>query len=118
LYVHCSRYLATTAALHAAAAPPPRRAAAAAPARAQPPRPAAPRKRTFKEQQELAAIEQTIEAAEGEVTALEAALQDPTAYAQRATEVPAMVAALEAARRRVEQLYARWQELETIPDRA
>jgi ABC transport system ATP-binding/permease protein len=113
---NCSSYLAKTAALHAAAVPAP------APARkvAKTPSPSAPapRKRTFKEQQELAAIEQTIEAAEHDVTALEAALQDPTAYAQRATEVPAMVAALEAARRRVEQLYARWQELETIPDRA
>jgi hypothetical protein len=33
----------------------------------------------------------------------------------RATEVPELVAALDGARARVEQLYRRWQELEAIP---
>ena len=41
-------------------------------------------------------------------------LQDPAVYATRAAEVPALVAALEAGRRRVEALYARWQELEAL----
>jgi ATP-binding cassette subfamily F protein uup len=81
------------------------------------PRPAAerPRKRTFKENQELGAIEGLIAEAERAVAELEAALQDPTLYATRSAEVPARVAALEAARRRVDELYARWQELEAIP---
>jgi ATP-binding cassette subfamily F protein uup len=76
------------------------------------------RKRSFKEQQELAGIEAAIEVAEREVETLEAALQDPAAYAERSVEVPAMVAALETARRRVDALYARWQELEAIAPRA
>jgi ATP-binding cassette subfamily F protein uup len=107
----CSDYLARVA----ARTPPP---AAAAPARpARPARaPAAPtaRKLTFKEQHELAGMEAAIEAAEREVTGLEATLQDPAAYAQRATEIPALVAALDAARARVDALYARWQELAAI----
>jgi ATP-binding cassette subfamily F protein uup len=113
----CTSYLAKRAAAAEAAAAvavPAKPVPAASPA----PRAAAapkPRKRTFKEQQELAAMEAAIEAAEAEVSSLEAALQDPTAYSARSTEVPAMVAALEAARGRVERLYARWQELEAIP---
>jgi hypothetical protein len=71
-----------------------------------------PRKLTFKEKAELAGIEAAIEGAEAEVTALEATLADPETYRTRSVEVPALVAALDAARLRVEALYARWQELE------
>jgi ATP-binding cassette subfamily F protein uup len=70
------------------------------------------RKLTFKEKAELAGIEAAIEGAEAEVTALEATLADPETYRTRSVEVPALVAALDAARLRVEALYARWQELE------
>ncbi|HEY7957983.1 MAG TPA: ABC-F family ATP-binding cassette domain-containing protein [Polyangia bacterium] len=73
---------------------------------------ASPRKLTFKEKAELAGIEAAIEGAETEVTALEATLADPETYRTRSVEVPALVAALDAARLRVEALYARWQELE------
>jgi ATP-binding cassette subfamily F protein uup len=75
-----------------------------------------PRKRTFKERQELAAMEPAILAAERDVAGLEQTLQDPIVYATRAPEVPTLVARLEAARRRVDALYARWQALEQIPD--
>jgi ATP-binding cassette subfamily F protein uup len=106
----CSDYLAKAAARAPAAV-----AAAPAPRPARPPRAApAARKLTFKEQHELAGIEAAIEAAEHEVGGLEATLQDPAVYAARAPEVPALVAALDAARARVDALYARWQELASI----
>jgi ATP-binding cassette subfamily F protein uup len=78
--------------------------------------PRAPRVRrlTFDEQKELAGIEATIEAAERDVHAFEQTLQDPSTYAERSAEVPALVAALDAARSRVDALYARWQELSSI----
>ena len=73
------------------------------------------RKLTFKEKHELANIEATILAAEEQVTTLEATLNDPSVFKERATEVPELVGKLEAARREVERLYARWQELDAIP---
>lgn len=73
------------------------------------------RKLTFKEKLELESIESTIATAESEVTRLEAAMQDPTLYKERSTEVPALVKSLEDARATVDRLYARWQELEAIP---
>jgi ATP-binding cassette subfamily F protein uup len=105
----CSDYLARRAPAAAPPTPPP------PPRPAPPPAAARPRKRSFKEQRELEGVEALIEAAEGQVATLEARLQDPALYASRAAEVPALVAELEAARREVERLYARWQELDAIP---
>lgn len=78
--------------------------------------PAAPKakKLSFKEARELEAMEQTILDAEGAVATLEQQVSDPSIYKDRAAEVPALVAALDAARAKVEQLYARWAELEQI----
>jgi ATP-binding cassette subfamily F protein uup len=93
-------------------------AAAAAPKKSPAPervKPAAPRKLTFKEKAELAGMEATIEAAEQRVGSLEAALQDPSVFRERAQDVPALVAELDAARAAVDQLYARWEELSKIP---
>jgi ATP-binding cassette subfamily F protein uup len=72
------------------------------------------RKISFKEKQELSGIEAAIEQAEQAVGELERTLQDPAVYAARATEVPTLVAELDERRRRVETLYARWQELEAL----
>jgi len=82
----------------------------------QPPagKPSGPRKLTFKEKQELAAIEQTIHEAEGRVTELEATLSDPAVFKDRPTEVQQLIATLEAARAEVERLFARWQELDAV----
>ncbi|MBK9032114.1 MAG: ATP-binding cassette domain-containing protein [Myxococcales bacterium] len=74
-----------------------------------------PRKRTFKEQQELTAMEATILTAEARVGELEAALSDPALFRDRPLEVAGLNAALEAARAEVERLYARWAELDAIP---
>jgi ATP-binding cassette subfamily F protein uup len=98
-----------------------RRPARAAPreAPAAPPSPATaaprPRKLSFKERQELDGIEAAIAAAEAEVARLEAVMQDPLLYKQRAAEVPALVRALDEARAAVERLYTRWQELDALP---
>src|SRR5262249_5329117 len=81
---------------------------------APPPPKARPRKLTFKERIELEGMEASIVDAEKTVSALEPELQDPELYARRAAEVPDKVAALEAAKRQVETLYARWQELEAV----
>ncbi len=77
---------------------------------------AAPRKRTFKERAELAGMEAAIEAAETRVRELEATLSDPAVFKDRPTEVQTLVASLDAARAEVERLFARWQELEAIPE--
>jgi ATP-binding cassette subfamily F protein uup len=76
--------------------------------------PTAKRKLTFKEKQELEGIEAAISTAESKVATLQAELEDPTIYKTRAAEVPALVAALDAARTDVDRLYARWQELDAL----
>ena len=75
----------------------------------------APKKLTFKERAELAAIEDTILAAEAAVATLEQTLQDPIVFRDRAAEVPALVKQLDAARAEVTRLYARWEQLAAIP---
>ena len=60
-------------------------------------------------------MEAAIGAAEEKVSTLEATLQDPVVFKDRAAEVPALVAQLDAARAEVERLFARWQELDAIP---
>ena len=85
--------------------------AAPAPAPAE----AAARRLTFKEQRELAGMEEAITAAEARLAGLSAALQDPALYRERGAEVAGLVAAEAEAQRQVEALYARWQELEALP---
>ena len=59
-------------------------------------------------------MEGKIEAAEARVASLSALLEDPKMYAERASEVPRIVADLEAGKREVEAAYRRWEELEAI----
>jgi ATP-binding cassette subfamily F protein uup len=77
-------------------------------------KPAAARKLTFKERQELDGIEAAILAAESRAAELQTTLADPALYKTRAAEVPALVAALDAARAEIDRLYARWQELDAL----
>jgi ATP-binding cassette subfamily F protein uup len=77
-----------------------------------PPAATVARKLSFKEQKELAGMEGAILTAEAEVGRLESELAAPAIYRERASEVPGMVKALEEARRQVERLYERWQELD------
>lgn len=76
---------------------------------------AKPRKLTFKEQRELAGMEATILEAETRVQDLEATVNDPSFYATRAKEAPALLAELENAKAEVARLYARWAELDALP---
>ncbi len=110
---NCTDYLAKRPPPPVVEAPPaPKPKAVTAPREPAPPK---ARKRSFKEQQELAGMEAKIASAEARVAELEAALQDPGLYQARGSEVPAMVAALDAARIEVERLYARWGELDALP---
>jgi len=81
-----------------------------APARARPKR--ADKALTFKEERELEGMMAAIEEAEAALSELDAILADPALYAERAAEVPALVARQEEARAEVERLMARWEALE------
>ncbi len=73
-----------------------------------------PRKLTFQEQRDLAAMEETILVAETKVANLQATLDDPAFYITRSAEAPALIQQLEAAKSEVARLYARWEELEQV----
>jgi ATP-binding cassette subfamily F protein uup len=75
-----------------------------------------PRKRSFKETRELEAMEAGIQEVEARVSALEKTLNDPEFYVSRAREAPGLLAELEAARVEVARMYARWEELEQLPE--
>ena len=77
-------------------------------------KPAAPRKLSFKERQELGGIEAAIATAEQKIATLEATLSDPAVFKDRGADVQTMIAGLDAARVEVERLFARWQELDAI----
>jgi len=74
----------------------------------------APRRLTWAEQRELAAMEETILHAEEQVASLTGELEDPTLYRERAAAVPDKVRELHAAQARVTALYERWSELERL----
>lgn len=78
------------------------------------PAPERPRKLKWKEERELESMEETILAAEEAAAELEAQLNDPAFYVERAAEAPGLIAELERRKAEVSALYARWQELEAI----
>ncbi|MBM4130965.1 ABC transporter ATP-binding protein, partial [bacterium] len=71
-----------------------------------------PRKLTWRENQELAALPARIEALEEEQAALHARLADPALYRQAGGEVPALQARLAALATELSDTYARWEDLE------
>ncbi len=71
-----------------------------------------PVKMSFRENKELVEMESTINRIETEVTELEALLNDGAVFKDRASEVPALLAKLEAGKVEIDRLYARWGELE------
>jgi len=77
-------------------------------------RAARPRKLTFKETAELAAMEETILAAEARVAEMEAKLADPEFFVTDNAEAVRMSGQLDPARAEVSGLYERWEELEAI----
>lgn len=82
--------------------------------KSQQPKPAKPRKLTFKETQELETIEDRILEAEEAASELEAKLNDPTFQAEHFEKLTAMTQDLETAQAKVAHLYTRWEELEAI----
>ncbi len=73
-----------------------------------------PRKLTLAERKELESIEDTILAAEEDVSTLEGQLNDPEFQAKNFNDIPALVEKLDAAKARAAAVYARWEELEAI----
>jgi ATP-binding cassette subfamily F protein uup len=72
------------------------------------------RKLKWKEERELETIEQTILAAETEVTRLETLFAEPDFFEKHRSDLQTLEGNLEGARKRVATLYARWAELEGI----
>ena len=78
------------------------------------PKPAKPRKLSFKEARELEGMEAQIQAIEAEVARIEGLFIQPDFHRKHATQVNRLTDELEAAKEKVTQLYARWEELEAI----
>ncbi|MEZ4237820.1 MAG: ABC-F family ATP-binding cassette domain-containing protein [Myxococcota bacterium] len=86
--------------------------AEAEPAKAAPPKPPpAKRRLSYKEQKELDALPERIEALEAEQETLEATLADPATYRERADEVAGLNQRLAELGDTVTAAYARWEEL-------
>jgi ABC transport system ATP-binding/permease protein len=72
------------------------------------------RKLTYAERLELEGLEEKILEAEAERDRLEAELADPDLYSDRPDEVPKLNESFRRAGERVDALYARWEELESV----
>ncbi len=72
-----------------------------------------PRGLTWNEARELERVEVEIAALETELTDRDSELADPATYAERSAEVPALLAARDAAHQRLTTAMARWEELAT-----
>jgi ATP-binding cassette subfamily F protein uup len=73
-----------------------------------------PRKLSLAERTELDSIEETIHAAEAEVQAIEAKLNDPGFQASNFNDLPALAESHAAATAKVAAIYQRWEELEAL----
>jgi ATP-binding cassette subfamily F protein uup len=71
-----------------------------------------PGKLSYKEKIELEQVLASIERAEASASEIEETLGDPTLYAERATEVPAIVERQRELQHELERLMSRWMELE------
>ena len=77
-------------------------------------RPQGQRKLSFKETRELEGMEAQIHALEAEVVRIEGLFADPEFFRKHAAQVNQLTHELDAAKAKVPQLYARWEELEAI----
>jgi ATP-binding cassette subfamily F protein uup len=73
-----------------------------------------PRKLSYKEKVELEEIVGSIEQAETTAAEIEATLSDPKLYAERASEVRAIIERQREIQEELEHLMSRWMELEAI----
>ena len=84
--------------------------------RERPAKKARPKKRSYKENRELEVLPAQIEALESEQRSLHSKLSDPDFYKQAGDEVAAVRERLEALEGELETAYARWEELESLPE--
>ena len=84
--------------------------------RERPAKKARPKKRSYKENRELEVLPAQIEALESEQRSLHSKLSDPELYKQAGDEVAAVRERLEALEGELETAYARWEELESLPE--
>jgi len=82
------------------------------------PKPAKPRKLSFKEARELEGMEAQIQALEAEVARIEGLFADPEFFRKHAAQVNQLKDQLEAGKNSVTRLYARWEELEMVKSAA
>lgn len=73
-----------------------------------------PKKLSWKEERELEGIEPAILEAEGRVEEIDALFNDPDFYAKRGDEAADLMAERDEMKKKAEDLYARWEELEAI----
>jgi ATP-binding cassette subfamily F protein uup len=78
------------------------------------PKPAKPRKLSFKEARELEGMEAQILAAEAEIARIEGLFASPDFHRTHATKTNELKDDLAAAKKSLAQLFARWEELEAI----
>jgi ATP-binding cassette subfamily F protein uup len=78
------------------------------------PKPAKPRKLSFKEARELEGMETQIHAVDEEIARIEGLFASPAFHRTHATQTRQLNADLAAAKEKLTRLYARWEELEAI----
>ncbi len=78
------------------------------------PKPAKPRKLSFKEARELEGMEAQIQTEEAEIARIETLFLSPDFHRTHGTQTEQLTAELAAAKEKVAGLYARWEELEAI----
>ena len=78
------------------------------------PKPAKPRKLSFKETRELEGMEEQIYAADAEIQRIEGLFASPDFHRTHATQTSQLTADLAAAKEKLAKLYARWEELEKL----
>lgn len=83
-------------------------------AQPKPEKPAKPRKLSFREQRELEGMEAQIQAVDAEIARIENLFAQPDFHRTHGTQTDELVGALAAAKAKLAQLYARWEELEAV----
>jgi ATP-binding cassette subfamily F protein uup len=77
-------------------------------------KPAKPRKLSFNEQRELEGMEVQIQSVDAEIVRIEALIASPDFHRTHGAQTNQLTADLAAAKEKLNQLYARWEELEAI----
>ena len=77
-----------------------------------------PRKLSFKEQRELEGMEALIQSVDAEIQRIEALFASPDFHRTHGPQTNQLTAELEANKEKLNQLYARWEELEKIKSAA